>query len=188
MTIGEKIKYLSKQKGLTQTALSALTGIHQVSITKYEKGKMIPQPDQLQQIVEALGVSPMIFFGSERFRLETRGDLMGLLINLCKSKVLVVKGKRDRNSMLIPSTVAFEFAPIISKRFTGKAERNSSFKPDEPLFVNFLKLEKLYHNYENMLKKYSGSDSGAEIAAFDELRETIEKIEIELQCSSMQLK
>lgn len=188
MTIGEKIKYLRKQKRLTQTELSALTGIHQVSITKYEKGKMIPQPDQLQKVVEALGVSPMIFFESASFKVETRGDLMGLLINLCKSGVIVVKGKRDRNAALIPSTVSFEFAPIISKRLVGNAERNFSFEPDEPLLVDFLKWEKLYHNYEKMLKKYSGSDSRAEIAALDELRETTEKIEIELQCSAIVLR
>lgn len=188
MTIGEKIKYLRKQKGLTQTELSALTGIHQVSITKYEKGKMIPQPDQLQKIVEALGVSPMIFFESASFKVETCGDLMGLLINLCKSNVLVVRGKRDRNSALIPNTVTFEFAPIISKRFAGKAERNFSFEPDEPLLLDFLKWEKQYHNYEKTFKKYLGSDSMAEIAALDELHETIEKIEIELQCSAVVLR
>ncbi len=34
MTIGEKIKYLRKQKRVTQTKLSQLTGIHQVSIAK----------------------------------------------------------------------------------------------------------------------------------------------------------
>lgn len=188
MTIGEKIKYLRKQKGLTQTELSALTGIHQVSITKYEKCRMIPQPDQLQKIVDALDVSPMIFFESASFKVETRGDLMGLLINLCKSGVIVVKGKRDRNAALIPSTVSFEFVPIISKRFAGKAEKNFSFESDEPLLVDFLKWEKLYHNYEKMLKKYSGSSNAADVAALEELRDIIEKIEIELQCSSIQLK
>ena len=76
MTIGEKIKYLRKQKGVTQTELAQLTGIHQVSIAKYEKDKMIPQPEQLEKIVEALNVSPMIFFDDSSFKLETRGDLM----------------------------------------------------------------------------------------------------------------
>lgn len=188
MTIGEKIKYLRKQKGLTQTELSTLTGIHQVSITKYEKGKMIPQPDQLQKIVGALDVSPTILFESASFKVETRGDLMGLLINLCKSKVLVVKGKRDRNAVLIPSTVTFEFAPIISKRFAGKAEKNLSFEPDEPLLLDFLKWEKQYHNYEKIFKKYSGSGNTADAAALEELRDIIEKIEIELQCSAVVLR
>ena len=54
MTTGEKIKYLRKQKAVTQTELAQLTGIHQVSIAKYEKDKMIPQPDQLRKIVEVL--------------------------------------------------------------------------------------------------------------------------------------
>lgn len=188
MTIGEKIKYLRKQKGLTQTELSKLTGIHQVSITKYEKGTMIPQPDQLQKIVEALDVSPMIFFESASLKVETRGDLMGLLINLCKSKVLVVKGKRDMNAALIPSTVTFEFAPVISKRLAGKAERNFSFEPDDPLLLDFLKWEKQYHNYEKMLKKYSGLGNAADVATLEELRDIIEKIEIELQCSSIVLR
>ncbi len=188
MTIGEKIKYLRKQKGLTQTELSELTGIHQVSITKYEKGKMIPQPDQLQKIVEALNVSPMIFFESENFRLETRGDLMGVLINLCKSKVFVVKGKRDRSSALIPSTVTFEFSPIISKILAADTERKIPINPDEPLLLDFLKWEKQYHNYEKLFKKYSVSKNATEVAALNDLRDIIEKIEIELQCSSAPLR
>lgn len=188
MTIGEKIKYLRKQKAVTQTELAKLTGIHQVSITKYEKGKMTPQPDQLQKIVEALNVSPMIFFDDSSFKLKTRGDLMGLMIVLCRNKVLVVKGKRDRNSTLIPSTVTFEFSPIISKYFSADVENKIQFNHDEPLLLDFLKWEKQYHNYEKLFKKYSASSNAAEAAALEELRDLIEKIEIELQCSSMVLK
>lgn len=188
MTIGEKMKYLRKQKGVTQTELAQLTGIHQVSIAKYEKDKMIPQPEQLEKIVEALNVSRMIFFDDSSFKLETRGDLMGLLITLCKNKVLVVKGKRDRNSALVPNTVTFEFSPIISKFFSANVQSEFQFNPDEPLLLDFLKWEKQYHNYEKLYKKYSGSSNAAEVAALEELRDIIEKIEIELQCSSMVLK
>lgn len=188
MTIGEKIKYLRKQKGVTQTELAQLTGIHQVSIAKYEKDKMIPQPEQLEKIVEALNVSPMIFFDDSSLKLETRGDLMGLLITLCKNKVLAVKGKRDRNAALIPSSVTFEFSPIISKFFPADNRSIIQFNPDEPLLLDFLKWEKQYHNYEKLYKKYSGSSKAAEVAALEELHDIIEKIEIELQCSSMVLR
>lgn len=188
MTIGEKIKYLRKQKAVTQTELAKLTGIHQVSIAKYEKDKMIPQPDQLQKIVEALNISSMIFFDDSSFKLKTRGDLMGLLITLCKNKVLVVKGKRDRNSALIPSTVTFEFSPIISKYFAEDVEGNFQFNSDEPLLLDFLKWEKQYHNYEKLFKKYSTSSNAVEVAALEDLRDIIEKIEIELQCSSILLR
>ena len=187
MTIGEKIKYLRKQKGVTQTELSNLTGIHQVSIAKYEKDKMIPQPEQLEKIVEALNVSRMVFFDDGCFKLETRGDLMGLLIQICKNKVLVVNGKRDKKSMLTPSSVTFEFSSIISKFFAEDAKSKIRFNPNDPLLLDFLKWEKHYHNYEKLFKKYSGSSKAAEIAALEELRDIIEKIEIELQCSSILL-
>ena len=185
MTIGEKIKYLRKQKEVTQTELARITGIHQVSIAKYEKDKMIPQPEQLEKIFDALGVSPMIFFNGSSFKLETKGDLMGLLIKLCKSKVLVVNGKRDKNSALIPKTVTFEFNPIIAKFFAADVQGKIRFNPDEPLLLDCLKWEKQYHNYEKLFKKYSGSSKVAEIEALEELRDIIEKIEIELQCSSI---
>lgn len=188
MTIGEKIKFLRKQKSVTQTEFAKLTGIHQVSIAKYEKDKMLPQPDQLQKIVEALNVSPMIFFDDSSFKLKTRGDLMGLLITLCKNKILVVKGKRDRTSALIPSTVTFEFSPIISKYFAADTEGSFQFNPDTPLILDFLKWEKQFHNYEKLFKKYSGSSNAAEVAALKELRDIIKRIEIELQCSSMLLR
>lgn len=188
MTIGEKIKYLRKQKGVTQTELAQLTGIHQVSIAKYEKDKMIPQPDQLRKIVDVLNVRPMIFFDDGSFKLETRGDLMGLLFVLCKDRILVVKGKRDRTSALIPSTVTFEFSPFIAKFFSADVQNKITFEPDEPLLMDFLKWEKQYHNYGKLFKKYSASGNEAELAALDELRDTIEKIEIELQCSSLPLR
>ena len=56
MTIGEKIKYCRKQIGITQDKLAELTGIHPVSIRKYETNKMQPQPPQLEKIAAALGV------------------------------------------------------------------------------------------------------------------------------------
>lgn len=148
---------------------------------------MIPQPEQLRKIVDALGVSPMIFFDDSSIKLETRGDLMGLMIVLCKNKILLVKGKRDRNSALIPSTVTFEFSPLISKFFSKDIENIIKFNADDPLLLDFLKWEKQYHNYEKMFKKYSASSNASEISALNDLRDIIEKIEIELQCSSVLL-
>ena len=65
MTIGEKIKYCRKQIGITQDKLAELTGIHPVSIRKYETNKMQPQPPQLEKIAAALGVSYNALNGSD---------------------------------------------------------------------------------------------------------------------------
>lgn len=96
----------------------------------------------------------------------------------------MVNGKRDRNSALNPNTVTFEFSPIISKFFAEDVQSKIQFNPDEPPLLDFLKWEKQYHNYEKLYKKYSSSSNAAEVAALEELRDIIEKIEIELQCSS----
>ena len=61
MTIGEKIKYCRKQIGITQDKLAELTGIHPVSIRKYETNKMQPQPPQLEKIAVA-GKVPRRYF------------------------------------------------------------------------------------------------------------------------------
>ena len=56
MTIGEKIKYFRKRIGITQAKLAELSGIHPVSIRKYEINKMVPQAAQIDRLAEALGV------------------------------------------------------------------------------------------------------------------------------------
>ena len=70
MTIGEKIKYCRKQIGITQDKLAELTGIHPVSIRKYETNKMRPQPPQLEKIAAALELEPKI---TKKY-IELRGD------------------------------------------------------------------------------------------------------------------
>lgn len=42
MNIGERIKFCRKHRGMTQDRLAEETGIHPVSIRKYETGKMVP--------------------------------------------------------------------------------------------------------------------------------------------------
>ena len=95
MTIGEKIKYCRKQIGITQDKLAELTGIHPVSIRKYETNKMQPQPPQLEKIAAALGVSYNALNGSDTagLRLETVGDLMSVLMVLISKSDIPTEGK-----------------------------------------------------------------------------------------------
>ena len=66
MTIGEKIKYFRTQKRITQAKLAELSGIHPVSIRKYETNKMIPQSQQIDKIAEALEISSFAITGFEK--------------------------------------------------------------------------------------------------------------------------
>ena len=123
MTIGEKIKYCRKQIGITQDRLAELTGIHPVSIRKYETNKMQPQPPQLEKIAAALGVSYNALNGSDTagLRLETVGDLMGVLIVLCNSGILQINGERGEDN-----TVSIHLNPVLSSyleiRYTARGK------------------------------------------------------------------
>lgn len=45
-----------KAKGLTQRKLSVLSGVHRVSIARYESGRVSPNIRVLERLAKALGV------------------------------------------------------------------------------------------------------------------------------------
>ena len=56
MTLGEKIKFHRTRRGITQMRLGEMTGIHEVSIRKYELDKNVPKHEHLVAISDALAV------------------------------------------------------------------------------------------------------------------------------------
>ncbi len=193
MTIGEKIRYFRTRIGITQGKLAELSGIHPVSIRKYETNKMTPQPPQIEKIAEALGVSSFALSGIENnIRLETMGDFMGLLIMLCKTHIVTIQGERGEDEALKSETVTFQVNPFISHFFNAKAD-NQSIDADgisyllksNNIFNDILKWEKINYGYEKMLIKYSDTSDEAIHKALTEMKENIESIEMELQRSNV---
>lgn len=58
MTVGQNIKAIRKEKGITQKKLSELTGISEVTIRQYEAEKYKPKLEQVKKIAKALNTSP----------------------------------------------------------------------------------------------------------------------------------
>lgn len=58
MTVGQNIKRIRNEKGITQKKLSELTGIAEVTIRKYESGKIIPKSGNLFKLANGLDVLP----------------------------------------------------------------------------------------------------------------------------------
>lgn len=54
MTVGENIKRIRKEKGLTQKKLGELCGIAESNIRKYENGKQNPKIETIKKIATAL--------------------------------------------------------------------------------------------------------------------------------------
>lgn len=57
MAIGERIRQIRKEKGITQKRLAELTGIAEITIRQYEAGKYKPKSITIHKIAKALGVS-----------------------------------------------------------------------------------------------------------------------------------
>lgn len=156
MTIGEKIKYFRKRIGITQAKLAELSGIHPVSIRKYEINKMVPQAAQIDRLAEALGVSSFALAGFENnIRLETVGDFMGLMIMLIKTKIVSINGEREENGMINADTVSFVINPVITNFFDAKTDETDLsantilyYLKNENILSDILKWERINYRYE----------------------------------------
>jgi transcriptional regulator with XRE-family HTH domain len=65
MRFAERLVTLRKQKGLTQQALSDLTGIHLTQIRRYEGGATQPTFEMLRKLAVALSVSADVLLFDE---------------------------------------------------------------------------------------------------------------------------
>ena len=189
MNIADRIKRLRELFGITANDLAKITGIHPVSIRKYETNKMTSQAQQIEKIAVALGVSSFAISGIENnIRLETKGDFMGLLLMLIKTNLLIIKGERGEDEGLIPETVSFEINPFVSQFFcvnsngTDLNAESIAFKlKSDDIFKDILKWEKITYGYEKSAAKYGDTDDTAIIDAMNEMKDYIEAIEVELQ-------
>ncbi len=195
MTIGEKIKYFRTRIGITQAKLAELSGIHPVSIRKYETNKMIPQAPQIDRLAEALGVSSFALAGFENnIRLETVGDFMGLMIMLIKTKIVSINGKREENGMINTDTVSFVINPFITNFFdakTDKADLSANtllyHLKNENILSDILKWEKINYRYEKCAAEICDTFDKDLIKILEDLKEQKEVVELELQHSSILL-
>lgn len=58
MNIGEKIKKLRLEKGMTQKVMGELCSMPDSQIRQYESGKVMPKLEQIIRMATALGVDP----------------------------------------------------------------------------------------------------------------------------------
>lgn len=191
LTIGEKIRYFRKKLGITQDQLASVTGIHPVSIRKYETNKMQPQAAQIERIADALHVNRSALDGFDtQFRMETVGDLYGFLMELHKSGILMLRGERDEEKyitlesvQLVPaSPLAGYFAMRISDSKKKKAIQLNDFTlclSDSDVLDKLIKWERFYGIYLNASKFIESADQTT-LDNYHDLESALEAIELEL--------
>ncbi len=194
MTIGEKIRYRRKSIGITQLRLAELSGIHPVSIRKYETDKMVPGPEQLAKIADALSISLYALAGSDDhlFCLETEGDVTGLLITLCKEGIIQLTGERDEDNHITNDSLRLVVEKRLAKLFRVEYSDADIVKEKEASLVSFkvtsvfiqdalIKWEHNKYLYNKALSKF-GDDTDKEIQKLlADFKAKIEQAELSFQ-------
>lgn len=180
MTVAEKIKYLRKQIGITQDHLGKKSNIHPVSIRKYETNKMKPLPDQIEKLAKALDVSPFALNETyNSFKIQTLGDLYSIIVFLYNTK-LIKFNKVNNNINIEANSCIVQFIDI-------NISINETLKENEtyPLFLAYIEM---CCNLDSFINSLSDLNNPVAIRTITELKKGIEKIELDLQQSTLLIK
>ena len=187
MTIGEKIKYVRKLYHMSSAELAERTGIHPVSIRKYESNKMVPQSAQIERLAAAFHLSPAIFSGltDMRFDFQYSGDCLGMLIMLYTSGALIINGERDEKNILKKETVKFTVSPLLQKflQFSEKG-RTLSFEDvnvlikDNDTLDRFIFWEFMYNRRDELYDAYMEEETKENEVAYKQICNDYDEIEM----------
>jgi len=187
MTIGEKIKYVRKLYHMSSAELAERTGIHPVSIRKYESNKMVPQSAQIERLAAAFHLSPAIFSGltDMRFDFQYSGDCLGMLIMLYTSGALIINGERDEKNILKKETVKFTVSPLLQKflQFSEKG-RTLSFEDvnvlikDNDTLDRFIFWEFMYNRRDELYDAYMEEETKENEEAYNQICNDYDEIEM----------
>ena len=67
MAVGDKIKSMRKERGITQKKLGELCGIAEPTIRRYEANRLNPKIETVEKIASALGITAYQLLGNEYF-------------------------------------------------------------------------------------------------------------------------
>lgn len=187
MTMGEKIKYVRKLYHMSSAELAERTGIHPVSIRKYESNKMVPQSAQIERLAAAFHLSPAIFSGltDMRFDFQYNGDCLGMLIMLYTSGALIIHGERDEKSILKKETVKFTVSPLLQK-FLQLSEKDKALSfedvnvliKDNDTLDRFIFWEFMYNRRDELYDAYMEEDTKENEEAYTQICNDYDEIEM----------
>lgn len=196
MTIGKKISFLRKRLKITQEDLAERTGIHVVSIRRYENDKMLPKEAQVEKIANVLNVRPYVLSESNlNFNIETDGDLYSIFISLYKSGLITFTKAIDGNNVDIEinDNITKLFDLIIHSDVNKKINKhtlslsiNNNLK-DLPSYNLFLRWLDAIKGLEGFINSLADKDNPVAVETIKTIKEQIEQYELELLQSAEKL-
>lgn len=98
MILGNRIKTLRKEKGLTQEQLANLINVTKVSICCYEKGNRTPNLETFMDLVNVLNTTPNYLLGVDtKVVMEDDEDY---LVYLPKEDIQIINELRKKDELI----------------------------------------------------------------------------------------
>ena len=162
MDIAERIKKLREKFEITSNEFAKFTGIHPVTVRKYESKKMVPGIEVIDKMCETLKLNRMIFEGIPKQYTDYNftGDFYQQLFLLLENETLHLNSNNNENN----DSLNFSVNPLLSNYIQLK--NGDEVIPLENLTIHFntenrkflisLKNFKLYYEFlrfaDNALK------------------------------------
>lgn len=165
MTVGENIKRIRKEKGLTQKQLGKLCQMNEVQIRQYELGKANPKIETVDKIASALGVNIveiMEQFTMEQFKttsqyskleklVQAQEGIIAILIDIYgKLEEKYLEGKYDSGHYYLVGEGEQQFIlydsdidtlyELIKASFPPLIERIKDGRPEEIIVKEYLNI------------------------------------------------
>lgn len=115
MTVGEKIRFLRTQKGLTQKELAAKSGIAEITIRQYEAGKYNPKPNAVMSLCVGLNCKTTDIIDDEEKKYYRIFDNIQIDTDIDENHPFnVIQKKIDNREQLTPEELT-QYKEHISK-------------------------------------------------------------------------
>lgn len=106
--LGDNIKALRKQKGLTQEELAIKLNVVRQTVSKWEKGLSVPDADLLQKIADVLETDVTQLLGTKLENEQSNNELAEQLSRI--NEQLAIKNRRSRR---IWKTIGIVFLAVV---------------------------------------------------------------------------
>lgn len=106
--LGDNIKTLRKQKGLTQEELAIKLNVVRQTVSKWEKGFSVPDADMLQKIADELETDVTQLLGAKLENEQSNNELAEQLSRI--NEQLAIKNRRSRR---IWKTIGIVFLVVV---------------------------------------------------------------------------
>ena len=137
MTVGQKIKFMRKLRGITQKELGFLVNLTDVRIRQYETDQRTPKDNQLQIIADSLG-APIEFFRDHT--MDSLTDIMHILFELEDTMGISIQKCGDGQGSLQKYAIVFNNSSLnqnIGKWYEKKTALENQLSPTPESQYNY---------------------------------------------------